>query len=395
MSRPPRLGGDGVTNGQKIGKCQGFFFLFTMASASGAFVRSGAGGVGKEFSAGGAAVAGTRGGESGGEAVRAAESVSPVRVKYEKDLTVQVELVGDDHVSVVELIKYCKLLCGGVVACRAVGENRFEVTLSNVVGRDRLLDGFKIKNTKVLGTSLTNNELMVSFLSLPAYIYDSEILEKLRGWGVFAVSPIMRRMWPGTSVADGTRFVKVKFSDTVQSLPYSARFQTASGPEFFRVLHDKQVKVCRLCLQPGHIVRECPDFMCHKCGVQGHYARECKTTPTFCAVCKSVTERCLCSQDEETEDAPAAGAPRRVSDPEPHQPEDAVLLKQRVDCVQLTEGEGVLGIQEEEADPDLVRAAGVSEADQLSIADVPVKEDKNVEKKESAREKHGLKTRRT
>jgi len=42
------------------------------------------------------------------------------------------------------------------------------------------------------------------------------------------------------------------------------------------VIHDRQVKVCRMCIQPGHILRECPDFKCRKCGTQGHYARECE-----------------------------------------------------------------------------------------------------------------------
>ena len=39
-------------------------------------------------------------------------------------------------------------------------------------------------------------------------------------------------MWPGTNIADGTRFLKVQFNDSVQSLPYSAKFKTALGMEF-------------------------------------------------------------------------------------------------------------------------------------------------------------------
>uniref|UniRef100_A0A8D2ZSN3 Uncharacterized protein n=1 Tax=Scophthalmus maximus TaxID=52904 RepID=A0A8D2ZSN3_SCOMX len=37
-------------------------------------------------------------------------------------------------------------------------------------------------------------------------------------------------MWPGTRIADGTRFVKVQFNDTVQSLPYSVKFITVTDP---------------------------------------------------------------------------------------------------------------------------------------------------------------------
>ena len=44
-----------------------------------------------------------------------------------------------------------------------------------------------------------------------------------------AISPIKRRMWPGTDVADGTWFCKVKFSETVKLLPYSTKFDTMEG----------------------------------------------------------------------------------------------------------------------------------------------------------------------
>lgn len=172
--------------------------------------------------------------------------------------------------------------------------------MTNQTGKSRLMDGFKIGTTNIIAKELCNDELVVSFLGLPAYISDEDILEKLHGWGVSAVSPIKRRMWPGTRIADGTRFVKVKFNETVQSLPYSARFNTATEQEHFRVLHDRQV--CRICIQPGHILRECPEFMCHKCGVQGHYARECVKIIRRCELCHNNLENCVCHNSKNEED---------------------------------------------------------------------------------------------
>lgn len=193
-------------------------------------------------------------------------------VKYERDLTVTVQLNGDEDITVVDLIKATRLMCGGITACRATGPKCYEITMSNEEGKEKLMDGFKMGNTSIPGKGITCNEMVVSFLNLPVYITDVEIRDKFEGWGVTTVSTIRRRMWPGTKIADGTRFVKVKFTDKVQSLPYSARFTTATGQEYFHVIHDRQVRVCRLCIQPGHILRECPDFVCFKCGAQGHYA---------------------------------------------------------------------------------------------------------------------------
>lgn len=150
--------------------------------------------------------------------------------------------------------------------------------------------------------------MVVSFLGLPAYIEDNAIIGKLLAWGVEAVSAVRRRMWPGTEVADGTRYVKVRFTELVKSLPYSVRFDTASGPEYFRVIHDRQVRVCRGCLKPGHVLRECPDFLCHKCGGQGHYARECvEPRARKCGECGAFARDCVCAASDE-------GSPDQVED---------------------------------------------------------------------------------
>lgn len=235
---------------------------------------------------------------------------------YNRDLTVSIELIGDEKVNTTELMKCTRELCGGLVACRHTGTNKYELTMSHPKGKERLLEGFKIGNTRVMAKELTNDELVVSFLGLPAYTTDVEILGKLHGWGVSATSPIRRRMWPGTRIADGTRIVRVKFNQQVQSLPYSAKFNTALGAEYFRVIHDKQVKVCRICMQPGHILRECPEFMCHKCGVQGHYARECGHKESKCIMCYNLESKCVCNRSENEGDSISESGKELLEDSE-------------------------------------------------------------------------------
>ena len=90
------------------------------------------------------------------------------------------------------------------------------------------------------------------------------------------ILPLRSRFYPGTAVADGTQFLRVKFPKEVASLPYSVRFDTGDGPLYFRVMHDRQVKICRLCMSPVHVMRVCPQFVCRECLEKGHYARSVK-----------------------------------------------------------------------------------------------------------------------
>lgn len=218
-------------------------------------------------------------------------------LKFEKDLTVAVEIAGEERITMMELLRGIKEVCGLVCGCRFKDPKRYEVTMSSLRGKEKLVDGFKIRGCNIMAKDLSMDEMVVSFLNLPVYIPDGAIVQRLTAWGVEAASPVKRRFWPGTRIADGTRFLKVKFNDTVRSLPYSARFETMEGMEYFRVIHDRQVKVCRLCIQPGHVLRDCPDFACYKCGKQGHYARECDSRgDRGCAGCGRDDGQCVCSQ---------------------------------------------------------------------------------------------------
>lgn len=187
--------------------------------------------------------------------------------RFSSGLTVMVVVVnGSERKSTMDILKIIKRECGVVMGCRLRGEGKLEVTMETEEGKKRVMDGVKQGDMTIMGQEMNSNEMVVSFLNLPVYITDEQIHNRLKEWGVGAVSPIKRRMWPGTDVVDGTRFMKVKFTEEVKSLPYSTRFKTIEGVEHFRVLHDRQERVCRLCLKPGHIYRECPEFKCYRCG---------------------------------------------------------------------------------------------------------------------------------
>lgn len=152
----------------------------------------------------------------------------------------------------------------------------YELTMKDEAAKKKLMDGVRVKGAIVHPRGIVNNEMVVSFINLPVYLEDEKILAKLEEWRVKPLSVIKRRVWPGTDMMDGTRFLKVRFTNEVRSLPYSTRFETLRGTEYFRVIHDRQVRVCRMCIKPGHLVRECPEFKCFTCGKVGHHARECE-----------------------------------------------------------------------------------------------------------------------
>ncbi|KAI3370923.1 hypothetical protein L3Q82_023477 [Scortum barcoo] len=129
--------------------------------------------------------------------------------KYSKSLTVMVE-VGGEKLTTMDSLKVIQKECGKIMGCRVRGAGRLEITMEAEEGKGKLIDGIKHKNTTIMAKDINICEMVVSFLNLPVYVEDKEIIDRLHEWGVRPVSAIRRRMWPGTEVADGTRYLKVK-----------------------------------------------------------------------------------------------------------------------------------------------------------------------------------------
>ena len=232
---------------------------------------------------------------------------------YSKEATVIVDMADQRDARAEDIIKAVNERIGGgkILAVRPRQVKEYEITLINREACDGLDEGLMIKGKLCEIRQLKTREYVVSFIHLPAYIEDSDILIKLQNWGVTPVSDIIRRMYPGTDIADGTRYLRVKFPKEVVSLPYSTKFDTEEGTQYFRIMHDRQVKTCRLCMNPGHVFKDCPDFKCHQCNGQGHYARDCDAIK--CPDCRKVIIRCECWMENEIQNKESEGVGGRMS----------------------------------------------------------------------------------
>lgn len=296
-----------------------------------------------------------------------------------KDATVVVDISGAVGVLPMDIISAFQKKCGvgSVLACRPRGNGEFEMTLG---GKDLcvgLEEGVEVKGVMCPIRGLCNDETVVSFIHLPAYIMDVEIISKLSNWGVTPVSAIRRRHYPGTMIADGTRFVKVKFTSIVKSLPYSTRFDTVEGAKYFRVIHDRQVKICRLCMQPGHIFKNCPDFKCRECQEQGHYARDC--TAVRCPECSRVMMQCMCEgSGDEMQSKGGAGVEGAK--------ETEGIVEERVgassgDTQVEKEGSAQTAEEGEESEDQTVASKNGSKVEQTNEVDEELEEEQQVQEK--------------
>ncbi|KAL0151788.1 hypothetical protein M9458_052939 [Cirrhinus mrigala] len=212
----------------------------------------------------------------------------------------RMEKYGKVEVKAEDVIKAVSEWIGGgnILAVRQRQGKEYKVTLEKEETCEEPMDGLTTKGTNCeVKKPLQNREYVVSFMHLPIYLEDEKIGEKLEGWGFFPISIIKRRLYMGTNIEDGTRYVKVRFPREVVSLPYSTNMETAEGQQYCRVMHSCQVKTCWLCMSPEHLLRDYPDFKCFKCGERGHFARDCNTVK--CLDCHEFLNRCECWMEEQ------------------------------------------------------------------------------------------------
>lgn len=230
--------------------------------------------------------------------------ISSTKRLYRKEATITIDVSETRDGNAESIIKAITKKIGvkGILAVRPKQQKQYEVTMESEECCDELLNGLDINGQICEVKKLEDREYVVSFMHIPVYLNDNDIITKLEGWGVIPVSTVKRRCYPGTDIEDGTRFIKAKFPREVASLPYSTRFETAEGTQHFRVIHNKQVKTCRLCMSPEHILKDCPDFKCRKCEEHGHFARECNAVK--CPDCFKTLNKCECwmQNNEEQEE---------------------------------------------------------------------------------------------
>ena len=177
--------------------------------------------------------------------------------------------------------------------------NLYEITVKDKDAANDLSDsGFQVAGLKYDCHQVYSAEKVVSFLHMPEFIEDDVIIKKLTDLGVEVLSKVKSRVYPGTSVHDGTRYVFCKFPAGMVSLPYTMRFETGKDKyESIPVRHDKQMKVCSKCLSDQHLYADCPQNKCYRCNELGHLIRSCPADP--CDGCGYWPSKCKCGNDDE------------------------------------------------------------------------------------------------
>lgn len=240
---------------------------------------------------------------SANNSVKSEENKKKQFSEYKRESTVFIQIEGDS-VTKDDVLDHIEALCGedSIMACVPRGSvpTDFEVTLTNTAQIQLLVPEFEIGETKIKARPIFQSAIVVSVMHLPSYTTDEEITQKIESHKVKIVSPIYRRYYKRKKrrIADGTRYMRVKFPKDVCSLPYAMKFDVNGSKEYFRTLHSDQIKVCNRCLSPEHMVRFCDQNQCFICKERGHISLDCPRK--VCEDCKR--KDCVCDADSEKDD---------------------------------------------------------------------------------------------
>ncbi|ESO84435.1 hypothetical protein LOTGIDRAFT_146358, partial [Lottia gigantea] len=207
--------------------------------------------------------------------------------------TINVELY--QGLKIVDIIDEIEDIVGEnsvIAACPTTGN--VEITFDNHERLKHLLNKPIVVHDKVLSYNLIGSKIMVvSFMNIPCYIPDNEILTKLAQWNVKPLGNIRHRTirYKDRNIPDGTRFIKCEFPPEVTSLPYATFFDGRS----FTIKHNNQQKVCFECFKPGHDIKDCPVTICRRCKQSGHIKKFC--IEEICDDCTEFNYKCLCKTE--------------------------------------------------------------------------------------------------
>lgn len=225
------------------------------------------------------------------------------RNSYTRDSTIRIEGLQIKKGEAIKVIEETEAITGlntVLAVVDNVDSGTCDVTLDSKENAVKLLHGIEINDVEYNVSLIFSDTTVVSFMKLPSYIEDEDIISKLQAKGIKLVSPVYRRAIPGTQVADGTRFVKCVFPPGFVALPWTIGFKQGSTTKYYRVVHNNQTKVCSLCMSAEHVQRQCPHFICNRCGEQGHTKRRCHTKE--CIRCKEFPLNCRCCENDESDE---------------------------------------------------------------------------------------------
>ena len=146
--------------------------------------------------------------------------------QYSKECTVGINYISTDSIKAISVVKAVEEITGlNSVLAVVRDSNSYNVTLDSKENTMKLLHGVEIEGRDYDCSLVFSKNTVVWFMYIPAFIEDDEIIEKLNETGIRVVSPVYRRVIPGTQVADGTRFMKCVFPPNVVALPWTMPFK--------------------------------------------------------------------------------------------------------------------------------------------------------------------------